>query len=348
MTTPATALYVPNNPLHYLMRTSDAERRRWGARAVELGFPEGELYTDARIDALMPWRKVVAEEMRQEGLWAPVGQALVAQVVEATHLPVCPSSVRAVPNSILRSALFSAIQGKTRRHINNEVIASFENVEIRFKGDQLDQADRDVWEYAIHLLRGVEVGSSVNFNANSFLKGIGRHNGAHDYEWLDKAITRLIACAVIIKNEHRTFKGSLISSCINDEKTGEYQLTLDAKTLALYGDNNWTGIEWEQRQVLMRKPLALWLHGYYASHADPFPIKVETLRKLCGSENRELRDFRRQLREALDAVKTCGALAEWTIDQNSDLVTVDRGAAITDSQARHLTKKQIQHQESNK
>jgi len=348
MTTPASTPYVPNNPLHYLMRTSDAERRRWGARAVELGFPEGELYTDARIDALMPWRKVVAEEMRQEGLWAPVGQALVAQVIEATHLPVCPSSVRAVPNSILRSALFSAIQGKTRRHINNEVIASFENVEIRFKGDQLDQADRDVWEYAIHLLRGVEVGSSVNFNANSFLKGIGRHNGAHDYEWLDKAIIRLIACAVIIKNEHRTFKGSLISSCINDEKTGEYQLTLDAKTLALYGDNNWTGIEWEQRQVLMRKPLALWLHGYYASHADPFPIKVETLRKLCGSEAKKLFHIREKLRIALDELKACGAIVSWQIDPDSDLVTVDRGASITDSQARHLLNKQKQPPKSNK
>jgi len=348
MTTPATAPYVPNNPLHYLMRTSDAERRRWGARAVELGFPEGELYTDARIDALMPWRKVVAEEMRQEGLWAPVGQALVAQVVEATHLPVCPSSVRAVPNSILRSALFAAIQGKTRRFLDNEVIASVEGVVISFTGRQLDQADMDVWEYAIHLLRGVEVGSSVNFNANSFLKGIGRHNGAHDYEWLDKAITRLIACAVIIKNEHRTFKGSLISSCINDEKTGEYQLTLDAKTLALYGDNNWTGIEWEQRQVLMRKPLALWLHGYYASHADPFPIKVETLRKLCGSEAKKLFHIREKLRIALDELKACGAIVSWQIDPDSDLVTVDRGASITDSQARHLLNKQKQPPKSNK
>jgi len=31
----------------------------------------------------------------------------------------------------------------------------------------------------------------------------------------------------------------------------------------------WTGIDWDQRQKLRGKPLALWLHGYYASHRVP-------------------------------------------------------------------------------
>jgi len=286
--------------------------------------------------------------MRLEGLWAPAAVKVVPVPVEVTTLPVCPSTVRAVPNDILRSALFAAIQGKTRRHLNNEVIASVDGVEIKFKGDQLDQADMDVWEHAIHLLRGVEVGSSVNFNANSFLKGIGRHTGAHDYEWLDKAITRLIACAVIIKNERRTFKGSFITCCIDDGITGEYQLTLNAATLALYGDTNWTGIEWGQRQKLMRKPLAQWLHSYYSSHAKPYPVKVETLRDLSGSAAKKLFHFREKLRIALDDLKDCGAIVSWSIDPKSDLITVDRGEAISASQARHLIKIQKQLPKSNK
>ncbi len=345
---PASAPYVPNNPLHYLMRTSEAERKRWGARAVELGFPEGELYTDARIDALMPWRNVVAEEMRQEGLWAPVGQALVAQVVEATHLPVCPSSVRAVPNDILRSALFAAIQGKTRRFMKSEVIASFEGVEIKFKGEQLDQADMDVWEQAIHLAKDQPIGNVCRFRVNDFLKQIGRHNGKYEYEWLQESFDRLIACMVKITTDKFVFKGNLLSSCIEDVDTGEYKLTLNSDTLTLYGNNNWTGIEWEQRQALMRKPLALWLHGYYASHAAPYLVKVETLRRLCGSENKTIKSFRVQARKALDDLKDCGAIASWNIDPKSDLVTVDRGEAVTESQARHLIKKQIQPPKSNK
>ena len=248
----------------------------------------------------------------------------------------------------MRSALFSAIQGKTRRHINNEVIASFEGVEIRFKGDQLDQADRDVWEQAIHIAKAIPFGDTCRFKANDFLKAIGRDTGKAQYVWLDESIDRLIACLVKIKSGKYVFTGSLLYKCLKDEATGDYQLSLDKDTLKLYGDNNWTGIEWEQRQALMRKPLALWLHGYFASHAAPFPIKVETLLKMCGSENKTLYKFRQQLKAALYELKNCGALAEWAIDPTSDLVTVDRGEAITESQARHLIKKQKQPPKSNR
>jgi len=345
---PASAPYVPNNPLHYLMRTSEAERKRWGARAVELGFPEGQLYTDPRIDALMPWRNVVAEEMRQEGLWAPVGQALVAQVVEATHLPVCPATVRAVPNSILRSALFAAIQGKTRRHLNKEVISSVDGVVIKFKGDQLDQADMDVWEQAVHLTKLQDIDSVCHFRAHDFLKQIGRGTGSGQYEWLHESIDRLISGLVEIRRGEVVFTGGLIRECVRNDTTGDYAMTLGRNMLALYSKNDWTGIEWEHRQSLLRKPLAQWLHNYYASHAKPYPIKVETLRNLCGSDNKILRSFRGHLRKALDDLKGCGAISSWQIDQKSDLLTVDRGAAITESQARHLTKIQKQLPKSNK
>ena len=179
------------------------------------------------------------------------------------------------------------------------------------------------------------------------MKAIGRDTGKAQYIWLDESIDRLIACLVKIKSGKYVFTGSLLYKCLKDEATGDYQLSLDKDTLKLYGDNNWTGIEWEQRQALMRKPLALWLHGYFASHAAPFPIKVETLRKLCGSEAKVLYNFRQQLREALDTVKTCGAIVSWNIDPKTDLVTVDRRAAITASQARHLTKKQKQLPKNN-
>ncbi len=339
-TKPAPAPYMPDTPLFYLMTTSDAERKRWGARAVELGFPERRLYTDASFDALMPWRKIVAEEMRQEGLWAPAAVKVVPVPVEVTTLPVCPSTVRAVPNDILRSALFAAIQGKTRRHLDKELIASFEGVEIRFKGDQLDQADRDVWDQAIHTAKDQPFGNICHFKAYDFLKSIGRGTGRDEYEWLHESIGRLIACYVEIKRGKRVFTGSLLHTCVRDEETNEYMLSLDAKTLNLYSHSDWTGIECSYRRDLMRKPLALWLSDYFASHAKPFPIKVETLRKLCGSENKNLKSFRPRLKAALDELKTCGALSEWAIDPKTDLVTVDRGAAITASQSRHVIKLQ--------
>jgi len=129
----------------------------------------------------------------------------------------------------------------------------------------------------------------------------------------------------------------MVASVEIDEETKIYKVAIDQITGRLYSVG-WSGINWEQRQLLRGKPLALWLHGYYASHAEPFPVKVETLHRLCGSKEKILYNFRHQLRKALDELKSCGAVAGWQIDPETDLVTVDRGAAITDSQRRHLAK----------
>jgi hypothetical protein len=98
-------------------------------------------------------------------------------------------------------------------------------------------------------------------------------------------------------------------------------------------------IDWEQRQALRRKPLALWLHGFYSSHAAPFPVKIETLRQLSGSGTKRLRKFEENLRKALDDLETVTGI-KGTIDEDDDLVTVERLPSRT--QQRHLTRKSKQ------
>ena len=257
-----------------------------------------------------------------------------AQVIQ---LPLWPEPVRGAPNSFLRSALFAAIQGKGRRALKYNFLGSIHGLTIKFTGWQLDQSDLDVWEQAVHLARLHPLGNICQFTANAFLKAIGRSNGKRDYEWLHSVITRLVACAVEIRRGTKVFTGSLLSSCARDEATGVYKMTLDPDMIKLYGSADWTGIEWEQRQQLRSKPLALWLHGYYASHAAPLPMKVETLRMLSGSRTAELWKFRQLLRTALDELETIGAIEAWEIDDN-DLVHISRGKSITDSQRRHLTR----------
>jgi hypothetical protein len=57
-------------------------------------------------------------------------------------------------------------------------------------------------------------------------------------------------------------------------------------------------VEWAVRHELDGKPLAQWLHGFYASHAKPFPLKIETLHRICGSEAGEMWKFAQTLRKA--------------------------------------------------
>lgn len=93
------------------------------------------------------------------------------------------------------------------------------------------------------------------------------------------------------------------------------------------------------RRALDGKPLAQWLHGFYASHAKPFPLKIETLHRLCGSEAGEMWKFAQTLRKALDDVaEACAAYGQrFSYEIRGDLVYVEKQAK--GAQRRHLAKK---------
>ena len=209
---------------------------------------------------------------------------LPAKVIQ---LPLWPEPLRGTPNSFLRSALFAAIQGKTRRWMKKEFLGSLQGISVSFTGQQLDQSDLDVWEQAVHLARLHPVGNVCYFTGYAFLKALGRSAGKGDYQWLDDALERLVACAVIMQSKEGKYVGNLIASWVRDDTSRAYKLTLNAETLKLYRWNDWTAIDWEQRQALRGKPLALWLHGFYSSHAQPHDIKIDTLHALTGSGTKQ-------------------------------------------------------------
>jgi TrfA protein len=255
-----------------------------------------------------------------------------AQIV---HLPLWPEPTRGAPNDILRSALFAAIQGKGREFLKQRLIAAYDGIQIKYTGEQLEQSDLDVWEHVLHLARQHPLGTVCHFKGGAFLKAIGRSTGKKDYRWLDGVLSRLTACEVRIERRGFIHGRGLIIAHDTDTKTRLYKVSIDPDTATLYAAG-WTAINWQQRQALRRKPLALWLHGYYATHAKPLPLKVDTLRSLSGSKTNALRKYRQQLRKALNELKAIGAIASWHIDA-ADLVIVDRGDAITKSQRRHLS-----------
>jgi hypothetical protein len=248
------------------------------------------------------------------------------------QLPVWPEPARGVPNSVLRGALFAAIQGKDRKALKRELLTVQQGIEIRFTGWQLDQADMDVWEQALHLVRQHPLGTRCDFSAHAFLKALGRNTGKSQHEWLKDVFSRLMGCGVEITHNRLTYGGNLLEF-YRDERTNRYRLEINPNIKALY-EAGFTQIDWEQRQRLRRKPLAQWLHGFLASHAEPYPLKVETLMRLSGSQNRQLAGFKRQLNAALNDLQTIGAIDDY--DLNGGLVTIYRRPS--GSQKRHLTR----------
>lgn len=257
-------------------------------------------------------------------------------VAKQLHLELWPDAVRGVPNAVLRGALFGVSQ-RRKTHKNRTVIAAVDGYEIRFKGESFNQTDLDVWEMLLHLARLQPLETKVEFTAHALLKELGRGTSGKHHEELKEQMMRLVTGGVEITwtKEKKTFAGTLVSGFFRDEENGRYVVKFNGDMSQLYGVGH-TLIDWSERQALGNNSLAKWLHGFYASHAKPFPYKVETLYGLCGSTVERLGDFRKLLRTALAHLVNVGTIKSWGIDQKTDLVEVVN--LPSRSQIKHLGK----------
>jgi len=254
-----------------------------------------------------------AEERRQK------------EETEIIPLPSWPEDSRGLPNAILRSALFGVVRRGRRRVLDREVIAAVGGVVIRFTGERLDQADLDVWEHCIHLTREQGLGAYLTFSAHSFLKAIGRPTDGRSHRWLRASLKRLHNSEVEISvrrpsSPEEGYQGRLLKRWEIADK-GRHLIRLDPKLAVLYEGHQWTKLVWQQRHRLKGHPLAQWLHGFFSTHREPLPYKVETLRKLCGSEMKELRYFRKELREAMALLTKATGWQVW-IDERDCLQVI--------------------------
>ena len=248
-------------------------------------------------------------------------------------LPMWPNAVRGIPNTVLRSALFGAIKRGKRAYQQGVKKASVEGVTVIHTGPQLDQADLDVWQHCLHLARAEELGTRIQFGVGYFLTAIGRSTGGKDIEWLKNAFRRLSSSVVEVSDGKRAYFGPMLIGGARDDETGHYVIEMNPKIVSLFGSDGWSGIEFEARRALKNKPLSQWLHGFYLSHARPFGFKVETLHRLCGSENKQLAGFRRELAEAL---KRLGEVTGWTCEiDEKDVVNVAKTSTLSKKKVIH-------------
>ena len=264
---------------------------------------------------------------------------LKPEPVTPVQLPLWPEPVRAVPNGFLRSALFGAIRKGRRRYIKAEQLAALDGIDILYTGERLDQGDLDVWESVLHAVRIQGLGSQCRLTSYALLKLMGKTDTGKNRATLHERITRLRANAVEVRQGRYCYIGGLIAGAAKDEETQEWVIELDAKLRPFFAADQFTQVEWAVRHALDGQPLAQWLHGFYASHAKPFQLKIETLHRLCGSEASEMWKFSQTLRKALDAVSDASAAhgERFSYEIHDGLVCPEKGPSKT--QQRHLAKK---------
>lgn len=260
----------------------------------------------------------------------------VSEKTPATRVQLPPWSepVRAVPNGFLRSALFSVIRKGRRRFVKGEQIAALDGIEIYYTGERLDQGDLDVWESVLHAVRLQELGSQCRVTSYALLKMMGKTDTGKNRTTLLTRVERLRANAIRMKQGRYTFIGGLLDEAYKDEETQEWVIVLNPKLQALYGTDQFTQVDWAVRHALDGRQLAQWLHGFYATHTKPFPIKVETLHRLCGSEATMMSDYAKKLRHALDAVSEASAAhgQKFSSETRGNLVYVEKKSSKPQTQ----------------
>lgn len=257
-------------------------------------------------------------------------------------LPVWPNAMRACPNGMLRSAVFGVCARGARRYIELEPIAAMTGIEIFYTGPQLDQGDLDVWLAVLHLCRAKAMGERCYFTAYELLKLLGKDDTGGKYgsrKMLELRLSRLRMAGLRIQLGGRFYEGGLLHEFGRVDERGKYLAVINPKMRPLFDDDQFTQLEWAVRQALDGKPLAQWMHAFYSTHATPHPIKISTLRELCGSEIGRERAFKEKLKKALASVaaasKAHGQLFGFSFD--GDLVCVERDPS--GSQRRHLASK---------
>jgi hypothetical protein len=256
-------------------------------------------------------------------------------------LPLWQDAVRAVPNGFLRSALFGAIAKGKRYSIEHEKLAALDGIDISYTGQRLDQGDLDVWESVLHAARLQGLGTQCSFTSYALLKLMGKGDGGKNRRLLKERLERLAASDVTVKQGSRHYKGRLVAGAHQDEETEQWVITLDTNLRPLFDYDQFTRVEWAVRRSLVGQPLAKWLHGFYATHSKPFPFRIETLRRLCGSDAKSVSDFAKTLRKALAAVASAtvsrGQFFRYEI--RGDLVHIEKQVKGAQEQALRLVKK---------
>jgi len=258
------------------------------------------------------WRKYVEKRMKDGETFEETSERLYQEYMKKfaekegksypIKLPDWSDSKRAIPNGMLRSALFGATRKGRRRFLRRELIASIDGIRILYTGESLDQGDLDVYEAVLHHMRSENIGELHYFTSYGLFKLMGKTDTGKNRDILHARLIRLCANALELEQGDCAYAGSLIYDVYKSRRTKEWGIVLNPSLWFLFEKNQFTLTDWSIRYKLSGHSLAQWLYGFYASHAEPFSIKIETLHRLCGSETEELRFFKAKLRKALDAV----------------------------------------------
>jgi hypothetical protein len=192
----------------------------------------------------------------------------------------------------------------------------------------LSALDLIPWLGAVKLVRAKRTRDVVKITLRSLFKATGRPDGTRSRQLLKKQLKRIAQFKIKLDatwGATRTvYAGPLLCDFKmlkgKSGKKNEFQCSVSAELLRVFEAGE-TYLKLQALKALSQRPLCLWLWGFYVGHARPFAMFAKTLQGLAGFEGPTF-EFRRQLKEGLEFLKTQKLIASWKLDKSTDKITV--------------------------
>lgn len=252
---------------------------------------------------------------------ADIAQKKLDEHYRTLNLPACADSKRAMPYAFSRGGLFPSIPNENRPLFNRAEVFCQDGITINFSGEQFNRSDLYIWQSIIHLLKEPLLGTEISFSAYRILKTLKLSTNAKNYKLLDDSIYRLIANTLEIKYGGHGFAGHLIESSLTRGKnkiTEYYHLSINPRTINLFRDGDWMSVDMSIILDLRKKPISDQLMNLYKSH-EPccYPLKIETLQKLCGRDHITRSTFKKSVVVALKEIQKLDIIDRFVIRKNT-------------------------------
>ncbi len=268
-----------------------------------------------------PKRKTAVEktadkvsEVKQAALLKHTKEQIKAMQLSLFDLAPWGDDMRAMPNDLARAALFTTRNKKTPRevrqqhvifHVNKDVLITYTGIELRADDDEL------VWQQVLEYAKRSPVGTPVSFTFYELCTDLGWPINGRYYDKAEECLTRLQATAMQFSSGRigRLESVSLIHRfrvLDRGKKTSRCQVEIDEEMVVLFAGDHYSKFVWEKYREL--SPTARRMFDYFVSHKEPFPLKLETFRLMCGSNSARLKKWREQTGQACEELSQSGLI----------------------------------------
>ena len=344
-----------------------AELRQLGNLAAEAAMTAAPGYQETVLSAAERLTNIADSIERKEKLTAtepPVAvlscDATVEEVRKArrrqatrrgedVYLPSWSTMALALPNTFLRTALFSTgrrvqansenvLEGDLCALVASKEIASFANLTLTLSGYELCQLDRHVYAtcldyYRERPLSPEESNHYVKTSFYEFAKRMGLAYGLNPHKAIRASLLRLSFAQIRIR--HRGWNLEVpklltvsFEDCSNSGvfKGSDMMLLRVTESVAeLFGPGAWTAVD---KEAVSYDGVMGWLASFYAGHSGAAWLSVKSLYDQSGYESKSMSNFKASLIRALaklknDTTPECCRLSKYAFtDDGSKLKVV--------------------------